>query len=338
MKDLRSITSDENFLMNCYKGVSAVEGEKRIKKVEEVRATLSDLEELHEEISKGFNKKINRREYLKAVGTMAAGTYGASVGHNIWSQTSNDQFSHFEIVGSRHSLSIEKAVKGDEVKVDMVQLRAPEIQNADYDWGKVFDTVSEVFEQDLDIKVDLEYHTLDLIPEKLIADKENIRTSDVSYEEFFEFRKGAIKRLERSIIKGDPTGGLDPEVEQDVGDSNTSTEVINGLLSLRTFRDNYARNSRIKVLVSSFDGSGGVSTTHGSEDNDYVVMDKGRSQESFTDVLTHEIAHKFGLPHTIKSQDIMSYSAGRIMARRVRGRPHFSVESKFNWSRIKRNK
>jgi len=227
-------------------------------------------------------------------------------------------------------------MKGKTVPVEVIQLKLshPEIQNVNYNWKRIFNKTHNSF-KDLNIDLRLKFHSIRLAEDNLIepSDILNIYT-----EEVYKNQNKAINRsfnsAKYSILKGSPTDGVhENQHEEKLTDS--SRQVIDVLEFLKSYRKQIKNKNSIKVIFSDFNGSGGVSTSYGSEENEFIVMDNSYSEDGFIHLLTHELGHKFGLPHTVTSQDVMSYHSLRKLSQKIKGRPHFSYESKFNWSQAK---
>jgi hypothetical protein len=338
LERLESIINSKEFIMKAYTGVSTSKGEERVHQIGEIRSTVSELIELHLEISKYFSKfkaemaTLDRRDFLKISGAIAAGTYGVKTGSNIWEQIRNNQFGPLELVESRHTPSIQAAAKGDKIRIDVIQLRFKdnERENADYNWQKIRGKTQKALKA-LNIDADMQFRSYKLTAENYLK---GVRPDTAGYE----VRREHLTDLKQAIINGHPSEDTETDLEEEHGISSTTKIVIDLFQFYEEYQNNIQENNSIKIVFSNFRRSGGVSTTYGSETNEFVLMDSFGSQERFISTFVHEIGHKLGLPHTVTPQDIMSYSNLKEYTKNYlnKGIPHFSYESKFNWSRAKR--
>lgn len=348
LKELDSIINQKEFILQCYEGVSVREGEQRVNKIDEVKATVSILREHHLELSNEFNKfgaeiaNLNRRDLLKisggVAGALAGGKYGKITSDNVVNQKTNEQFSPLEPVENRSDLAIKQAIREEEIVIEVIQLHSVEtdIENANYNWRSIFNDVRDSFKEELNINLKFDFHSISIDKDNLMPVEELI---DATLTEDAKERKvNSIYESYDNMIKSIKTGGPTSSSSKKGEEASTgkSFKVINGVSLLRSYRRELKDSNNIKVLFSDFNMGGGVSTAYGSDVNSYIVMDRSNSEVRFANLLAHELAHKFGLPHTVTAQDVMSYSSFRKDFSQFKGRPHFSYESKFNWSKMRR--
>ncbi len=121
------------------------------------------------------------------------------------------------------------------------------------------------------------------------------------------------------------TDGISPDqVALDDAES-----IFSFILAFHTYREN--TDADVTAVISDFKGnhsgvSGGIGT---------VLIERNNADRD-ADIINHEIGHELGLPHTLFSFDVMSYSVLAHNASHLTTVP-YSPESQFNWDQIRDN-
>jgi hypothetical protein len=323
--------------------------DERMNELEEMMEVHQKLKVLDETHQQNRNTEMTRRKFLAGTAALISIVYGADTMLNIKSIEESgggtESFFAPDEVGSRHRPSVLKAMDGDPVDVNVIHLRFSDSQPR-YQNKKGFENqVQRVFERDLGIYLNVDFKEIDVRTADLLDEPGETFGDNRPVENKQEFRENLIKVIRSSSV----SSGIDEKLNSSPSVSETSD------LSLALWRRiNKFEISRefaeedLAVVISDFrqeelsleigsvnlEYETGIATNAGGgnlalvQDMSLLGINDWRALTRYT--VTHEIGHKFSLPHAATTHDVMSYGGVNTLLSFVNSEC-FSWESKFNW-------
>ena len=280
----------------------------------------------HTDIEKRELSPINRRQFLMLAGGAAAGSYTADSRINQYKLKNADQAQFEAPAGSYHEPAVENILEGGQMDVHIFNIYLGMENKPNYNKERISKVVEENLDELEDVNPAISFHDVNITPET-IYDKLPVSKS---------FAESAFKNFENNLNNS--------------GVMDTNPSFIEGYVDdLIDYDEHNITEESVKVGLADFRDSNFAGVSKSNEftgEKDWAFLSR-LSENQLIDSLTHEVAHKLGLPHTkypdLKRKgffpDTMSYSTGKIS---IPNRIHslidnsaFGNQSHYNWQKVK---
>ncbi len=305
-------------------------------------------------------QKISRRtfvkgasEVVKAVPAIAGLSIIFDEFGNLVSQYTRNQMNldpllkDYAIVSSASEEMIDRAAKTGEVEFTIYDVSFDGSKKP-LDYGKLKENIDWIFSTlDENLKINFEYKTITPYNPTTFYKHYGLSSKDMndtaSKNRFDEMVKKYAMEFEQLIKNSEVDGdGSDPfPMDEFHPDFFSEDLVMNVDRYLLKYMDSgeyekHLRTDKANIVIGDFKTTRAGGTSHGHIGKTYVLIsDRYHDEKSYAIVISHELGHKLGLPHTLYPYDVMSYSDFARTFGDLTGKLGFSPESQKIWSKIK---
>jgi hypothetical protein len=310
-----------------------------IRKAEELYESLREGEYSLEEIRESFNTRDDvsirelcpeRRKFLKSLGqatAMYSGlTYVVDSQRNqiMMGQVGQDQFR--APAGSYNPGTVESILDGEALNVHLFNIYTGEERQIEYNENSITEKLESNLEELEGIQTSVSFYDVE-ITSQAITEELNVGSS---------FAESVADNFEQNI-ENKNLRDLQPRFIE---------EYVETLID---YQENGIEEHDIKSGIIDVENSGieGISKVDGATGEKDWCFSIRASEDLLIGILTHEIGHKLGLPHTkypdIKRDgffpDVMSYSEGSdnvpAIIHNLADDSVFGEQSHYNWDEMK---